>query len=53
MAECKTCSGPIKGFKCDECGATASKHDPDHECGGDHCMPMCAGCEEAEELCMC
>ena len=51
--KCKTCEGPAEGYKCDECGAESKMHDPNHECGGEHCMPKCAGCEEAEELCMC
>lgn len=51
--QCKKCHGRTEGYKCDLCGATAEEHDPEHSCGGEHCMPKCMGCQEAEELCTC
>jgi len=51
--ECSTCQGGIDGYKCDTCGAESVEHDPDHECGSEHCMPKCAGCGEAQVNCSC
>ena len=53
MAECKTCNGPTEGFKCDVCGEESPVHAADHKCGGEHCMPKCSGCGQAEVKCMC
>ncbi len=50
---CKGCGGPTEGYKCDMCGAEAESHDPNHACGGDHCLPKCKGCGEAESKCSC
>jgi len=49
---CKGCGGPTEGYKCDMCGAEAESHDPNHACGGDHCLPKCKGCGEAESKTM-
>ena len=51
--ECSICQGPTDGYKCDMCGAEFEHHDSGHECGGDHCMPKCAGCDEAQVNCIC
>lgn len=51
--ECTKCGGPTEGYKCDMCGVEATEHDSGHECGGDHCMPKCTGCNEAETNCAC
>ncbi len=53
MSKCVKCSGPTKGYKCDECGAESKSHDEDHSCGGKHCMPKCEGCSEAQVKCTC
>ncbi len=53
MSECIKCGGPTEGFKCDICGAIADVHVEDHTCGGEHCMPMCKGCGEAQVKCTC
>lgn len=45
---CKKCEGDTDGFKCGRCGAEAKEHDDKHKCGGEHCMPKCATCKEAE-----
>lgn len=45
---CKTCGGATEGHKCDMCGTEAKEHDPKHKCGGDHCMPKCKACSQAE-----
>lgn len=42
-----------EGYKCDVCGQECPEHDPNHSCGGDHCMPKCSGCGEAESKCSC
>ncbi len=42
-----------EGYKCDQCGAEADEHDENHECGGEHCLPKCVGCGEAEAKCRC
>ncbi len=51
--KCKVCEGAVEGYKCDMCGAEAQEHDGSHACGGDHCMPKCAACKEAEAKCSC
>lgn len=51
--ECSKCGGSAVGFKCDQCGAEAAAHDANHGCGGDHCMPKCTGCDEAQAKCAC
>ncbi|OGN25873.1 MAG: hypothetical protein A2925_02425 [Candidatus Yanofskybacteria bacterium RIFCSPLOWO2_01_FULL_44_22] len=51
--KCKSCGRPGKGYKCPDCDSVSEKHDPEHECGGDRCMPKCSGCEDAEENCIC
>lgn len=53
MVECKTCSGPTEGFKCDGCGEESAELDESHSCGAEHCMPKCTGCGEAEVKCSC
>ena len=53
MAECKTCKGPTEEFKCDVCGEESPVHVADHRCGGEHCMPKCSGCGQAEIKCTC
>ncbi len=53
MSKCTKCSGPTEGFKCDICGVEAEVHVEDHECGGEHCMPKCKGCGEAQVKCTC
>ena len=53
MTECKTCGGATKGFKCDICGSISDAHVETHRCGGEHCVPMCAECEQAETKCEC
>jgi len=42
-----------EGYKCDMCGAESATHDANHEHGGDHCMPKCKGCNEAQVKCTC
>ncbi len=51
--KCKKCGGDTAGHKCDMCGTEADAHDDTHSCGGEHCMPKCSGCDEAEEKCTC
>jgi len=53
MEECKKCKKEVSGFKCDICGSESDTHVDNHECGGDHCMPKCTGCGEAEAKCSC
>ena len=53
MAECRTCKGQTKGFKCDVCGAESPVHVESHRCGGEHCIPKCTACYEAETNCTC
>ena len=43
----------MEGYKCDMCGAESKEHDENHSCGGAHCMPKCAMCNEAETKCSC
>jgi hypothetical protein len=50
---CSQCGGPTEGYKCDLCGAEAKEHDDGHACGGDHCVPKCTGCNEAQSNCTC
>lgn len=51
--KCAKCDGGVSGYKCDVCGAEADQHDEKHDCGGDHCVPKCAGCSQAETKCAC
>lgn len=53
MAKCIKCDNETVGFKCDICGAESDEHDDAHEHGGEHCMPKCAGCNEAQVNCSC
>ena len=53
MAGCKKCGGQTTGFKCELCGAEADEHHESHSCGGEHCIPKCVGCGEAESKCTC
>ncbi len=51
---CMTCGGLAVGYKCDMCGNESSMHDANHQpCGGDHCLPKCLNCNEAESKCTC
>lgn len=53
---CKKCARPADApmaYKCDMCNDEAAEHDPNHGCGGDHCMVKCSGCKEAESKCSC
>lgn len=49
----KTCNGPTAGYTCDACGSESAEHDPQHTCGGDHCMPKRMGRNKAEARCAC
>ena len=51
--KCVKCGKEVDGYKCDMCGAEAKEHDAMHGCGGEHCMPKCKGCNEAEVKCSC
>ena len=51
--KCSKCNGNTSGYKCDMCDEEAEKHDDNHSCGGDHCMPKCAGCSQAQTKCSC
>lgn len=51
--ECTKCQSPTDGYKCDMCGEESATRDPNHACGGDHCMAKCAGCSQAEAKCTC
>ncbi len=51
--ECTKCGGSAEGYKCDQCGAESASHDAGHACGGEHCMPKCTGCDEAQANCTC
>jgi len=51
--KCVKCHGTTSGYKCDTCGAESHEHDDHHGCGGDHCMPKCAACSQAEAECSC
>lgn len=53
MDKCSKCGMGAEGFKCDSCGAESAEHDPQHACGGDHCMPKCKGCGQAQVKCPC
>ncbi len=53
MDKCKKCDNDTKGYKCDECGTESDHHVAEHKCGGDHCMPKCVGCNEAQAKCGC
>lgn len=51
MAQCSNCGCGTEGWKCDMCGAEAEGHVEEHGCGGDHCIPKCSGCGEAQSNC--
>ena len=51
--QCKTCGGATEGYKCDTCGEESSVHVESHRCGGEHCVPKCTSCKEAETKCTC
>ena len=54
--KCKKCEMPADSpmaYKCDSCGEEAQEHDPNHECGGEHCVVKCSGCKESETNCTC
>ena len=53
MSKCIKCGGPTEGFNCDICGAESEVHIEDHKCGGEHCMPKCKDCGEAQVKCTC
>jgi len=53
MENCTKCNGETEGWKCDICGSEAVGHIEDHKCGGDHCMPKCKACGEAQLKCSC
>ena len=50
---CATCGSLTEGYICEMCGETMDAPDYDHECGGEHVMPKCSGCGEAEVKCTC
>lgn len=53
---CKKCDKPADvpmAYKCDMCGAEAKSHDPNHQCGSDHCVVKCSGCKKSETNCTC
>lgn len=51
--KCSKCGMDTEGFKCDVCGAESTTHDEHHEHGGDHCMPKCKACGQAQVKCTC
>ena len=53
METCKKCGQGVEGYKCDMCGDESVTHDANHGCGGEHCMPKCVACSEAEAKCTC
>lgn len=53
MDNCSKCGGPTEGYKCDMCGAESATHDENHEHGGEHCMPKCKACSQAQVKCTC
>ena len=51
---CTTCEKTAEGYKCEQCGAEAKTHDPEHKpCGAEHCVQKCVGCDKAETKCSC
>tara|TARA_Y100000310_G_scaffold345859_1_gene471628 strand:+ start:23531 stop:23731 length:201 start_codon:yes stop_codon:yes gene_type:complete len=50
---CSKCEGETEGWKCEMCGSESGEHVADHQCGGEHCIPKCKGCAEAESKCTC
>lgn len=51
---CKTCNGPIDGYKCDACGFESLEKDGEHLCDlGGKMLPKCAECDEVEAECVC
>ena len=53
MDNCSKCGKDTEGYKCDMCGAESVEHNSSHSCGGDHCMPKCKGCAQAQAKCSC
>lgn len=53
MDTCSKCGGATEGYKCDACGEESAAHDPNHKCGGDHCVAKCTGCDQAHTKCTC
>ena len=53
MNNCSKCQGDTEGYKCDLCGVEAAEHDSNHACGGDHCVPKCKSCAQAQAKCSC
>ena len=53
MEKCIKCDKDTMGYKCDVCGAESNQNDTSHECGLEHCMPKCVGCNEAQAKCPC
>ncbi len=51
--KCSKCGMETEGFKCDMCGAESATHDEQHEHGGEHCMPKCKACGQAQVKCTC
>jgi len=53
MDNCSKCGGLTEGYTCDMCGAESAAHDENHEHGGEHCMPQCKTCSQAQVKCTC
>ena len=53
MKKCKKCGMKADGYKCELCGVESKNHDPNHVCGGAHCVLKCSGCGQAETKCTC
>lgn len=53
MDNCSKCGKDTEGYKCDMCGVEAKEHDAHHSCGGDHCIPKCKACGQAQVKCTC
>lgn len=51
--KCKKCGMEGEGFMCEVCSATAAEHDPNHACGGEHCVVKCKPCQKPETQCTC
>lgn len=50
---CAVCLGLTSGYKCAMCGEESASRDPGHACGGEHCIPKCVDCNQAEARCVC
>jgi len=50
---CKTCGGPVDGYKCINCDGEFESIKEDHSCGVDGFYFKCAGCGQAETECSC